>query len=791
MRRSGRAGVAAVIAGVALAACAGAAEEIVKLTITEEAGFDRVNEPVTMGVPLPEGKVDNAAKIVLLDAAGKAVPCQVTEVVKWLDGKSVRWVHLTWNQSVKAKATETVSVALDAAPAAAAATKLSAEEKDNAVTVQTGFVKFTVRGAKFNGIDAAWFDPTGANKFTDANQVIGGEGGGSTVLSPDPSAVKVEDMKFKVDGAPRVYSSANDAEGKVTIEEKGPRRVVVKATGRHLDAEGKKALDYIVRFYAYADSPVVRVSHTFVCAQGSKPADMLFMSGLNLGLPTRLAGGPVAFGTDKDPVEAKPGARILQSDSDHFTLKSGGADLASGGGKSTKPTTTGWADVRKGGLGLAAGIKWFWQMYPKAVEVTDAGVVNLALYPADAAQPLEVYMGQSRTHYLTLVFHDGKADLKALNAVFAGQNRPLFAWAPPKYYCRDTHAFGYAVESDPKLFGEDAEKMTKHDATLMSALQQGLKALDMRKQTRDSYGVYAWGDMYHWQWDKQEKAPFDTQNWRWSYEGNYYDYPHVMFQGFVRTGDKLYLERFIPNALHVGDVHTANYHSRKDLIGACRYCPPRNHVATDDGAPYISNEFNHYKSQCVYAYYYLTGDRRSREHCDMLANNVLNAHDADSGWAARGVGAQLAGLWNAYELTLDAKYLDRMKQMAGKAMAQFKNGKYSVGGDFMWGIANEGLCYYYWVTGDPKVIETFKEGYPKCKAATAHPNMSLGLAMTYRVTGDATFKDMAWKAIAKEKADVGPHHNGQTFRNTHFALFFLSDASKDWKPYTGPAGEGK
>jgi hypothetical protein len=69
--------------------------------------------------------------------------------------------------------------------------------------------------------------------------------------------------------------------------------------------------------------------------------------------------------------------------------------------------------------------------------------------------------------------------------------------------------------------------------------------------------------------------------------------------------------------------------------------------------------------------------------------------------------------------------------------------------------------------------------------------MGLGLAMTYRVTGDATFKDMAWKAIAKEKADVGPHHNGQTFRNTHFALFFLSDASKDWKPYAGQAGEGK
>jgi hypothetical protein len=180
-----------VLVGATMAATPGAAAEIVKLTVTEEAGFDRVNEPVTMGVPLPEGLVPDAARVGLLDSAGKAVPCQAAEVARWLDGKSVKWVHLTWLQSVKAKATETLTVSLLDAPAAAAATGLSAEEKDGAVTVQTGFVKFTVRGAKFNGISAAWFDPTGANKFDDANQVIGGEGGGSTVLSPDKSAVKV------------------------------------------------------------------------------------------------------------------------------------------------------------------------------------------------------------------------------------------------------------------------------------------------------------------------------------------------------------------------------------------------------------------------------------------------------------------------------------------------------------------------------------------------------------------------------------------------------------------------
>lgn len=776
-----------ICAAVAVVFCAtpgahAAPESIVKLTVAEEAGYDRVREPVTMGVPLPEGMVNDVARLGLQDATGKALPCQATEVARWLDGKSVKWVHLTWEQSLKAGAGETVSLMLMDAPRPQAAGSLTAVEKDNTVTVQTGFVKFTVRGAGFDGMHAAWFDPTGGNRFIDANQVIGA-GGGSTVMSSDPAAMTVADMKFRLTGESNAYRSTQDAQGKVAIEEQGARRVVVKATGRHLDANGKPALDYIVRFYAYADSPLVRVSHTFVCAQGAKPADMLFLNALNLGVPTSLAGGQVAFGTEKDPVAAKAGARLLQRDSGPYALTSGGAAIASGGGKSVKPLTVGWVDLRKGSLGLAAGIKWFWQMCPKALEVGADGVINLGLYPHDAPQPLEVYMGQSRTHYLTLFFHDGKADLKAVNAIFAAQNRPLYAWASPRYYCRDTHAFGYAVESDPALFGADAEKMTQHDAKLLDSLKQGITAIDLRRQTLDSYGVYAWGDLYHWQWDSQGKAPYDTQNWRYSFEGNYYDYPHVMFQGFVRTGEKLYLERFIPNAIQVGDVHTANYHPRPELIGACRYCPPRNFVATDDGAPYISAEYNHFKSQCVYAYYYLTGDRRSLDHCLMQANNVLNNRDADRGWAARGVGAQLGGLWNAYELTRDAKYLARMKEMAGKAMAQFRNGRYSVGGDFMWGIANEGLCYYYWVTGDPAVIETFKEGYPKCRAATAHPNMALGLAMTYRVTGDESFRDMAWKAISREKAGPGPHGIGQTFRSTHFALFFLSDASKGWKPF--------
>jgi len=167
--------LAAVTAGFVLASCVAglaAPELIVKLSIPEEAGRARVQEPITMGVPLPEGKVTDVRRLALADAEGKPIECQFTEVARWLGAESVKWVHATWMQSLAAGATGEVAVMLLDETRTAPQGSLSAVTDGETVTVQTGFVKFTVRGAGFDGVSAAWFDATGANKFDDANQVV-------------------------------------------------------------------------------------------------------------------------------------------------------------------------------------------------------------------------------------------------------------------------------------------------------------------------------------------------------------------------------------------------------------------------------------------------------------------------------------------------------------------------------------------------------------------------------------------------------------------------------------------
>lgn len=761
----------------------GGERQIVRLAIEEEAGAARANEPVTMGVPFPEGAVKDASTLAMKGPDGKPVPCQFEEVSRWRTEKGgVRWVHATWLASVPAKGKAEFAVVDVGAPVAPPAMALKATEENGVVTVVTGFVKFRVRGAKFNGFDGAWFDPAGKGDFSDATRVVPpGATGGSRVSADGKTCL-----------------SLGDPEGKVEIERAGPLRVVVKATGTHKDEAGGRVFDYIVRFHAYANSPIVRVQHTFVNRQGSKPADKFLMTDLAFEVPTVLAKPKIAIGTEAAPwagAAADAAAVGLQKSSEEFEvglLKADAADavFVEGGetrkaGKGSKPLSLGWIDLGSGGKNLACGVRWFWQMWPKAVVARPDGTLRVGLYPAEHGSDFEVYMGQARTHDLTFLFHKG-LDAGTLNTFFSGTQRPLRAFASPKYYCRIAKAFGPSAESNAAIFGEDWPKVQKYDKKLAGGLANIIRKLDGHKYGAafvDGYGFYPWGDSYHWYWGEQQKSPNNRPEWSLAWEGNYYDFPNATLIQFARTGDKKYLERFEPCARHVGDVFMCHYHPKKHLWGACRYCPPRNHVAHDKGNPYVSIEFNHAKSQCVFNHYYLYGDLRSLDNALLLANNALNNHAPDSGWAARGLGAHLAQIWCAYELTGEEKHLARLKDMTRRGLGQTKGGSYKKGGKFMWGIAYEGMVYSYWITKDPKTLDALKSAYDKrMRDSYMISNLALGAAFLYGETGEEAYKKYAWKAVLYgDKTVARPKSFGLAWRNTGLALYYLSKARAEEK----------
>ena len=766
----------AISTAVAALVVNASAENITELTVEERAGAARHNEPVTMGVPLPKGRVTDVTRLRLTDAAGM-LPCQFTETARWLDGKSVKWVLLNFKTSVAAKGKK--SYALSLGGPTALDTRLSARQSGDLVTVDTGRIKFTVRGKNFNGFHEAWFDPTGKGNFTPGNQVV--------------SATKTSGCVAGSKGVD--HFSALDPDGKVGIERQGPMEVVVKAEGSH--KKNGKLLDYIVRFHAYADSPIVRVAHTFVCRQGEQPADVFPMDAVEFVVPTSLAGGLVHAGLEDGKSVSGAELTVLQHTSDDLSVTSGEKTLATGKGKSRKAMSTGWIDVRKGKLGLAAGVRWFWQLHPKSLSVDKNGVLTVGLIPRQALrtgdadkdkriqQPFDVYMGQSRTHYVTFLFHDGMP-AGQLATFFTGTQKPLLAMAPLRYYGRDTAALGYIAESDRALFTDEQwQQVRTYDKNLADSIVSINRKIDGHTYTHttDSYGLYAWGDVFHWGWKDKGKSPKDSFEWYLSWAGNYYDFPNACLVQFLRTGDWRFYDRFEPHTLHVADVFTCHYHPKKYLWGACRYCPPRNHVAGDNGDPYVSNEFNHNKSQCVFALYYLTGDLRVLDNCKLMANNAVNNHNANNSKQARGPGAHIAALWQTYEMWPTEAHRKRMKQMVDRTAKRLSTNSGTLKAKWMWGIAFEGVVYYLWSNpDDTENFDRIKTGVDKLgDKANDYSNMTLVNAYLYARTGDRKYADLAWSSLKRAKAKNRPKTFGQQWRNTGFALYFLSKACEPGK----------
>ena len=95
-----------VLLAAAFAASSQAALNV-KLTLAERHSDSRTGEPVTSGVPLPQGQFKDVSKLRLVDDKGNEVPCQFTPTVKWFRDGSIRWVLLDFQASVTAFSTRT------------------------------------------------------------------------------------------------------------------------------------------------------------------------------------------------------------------------------------------------------------------------------------------------------------------------------------------------------------------------------------------------------------------------------------------------------------------------------------------------------------------------------------------------------------------------------------------------------------------------------------------------------------------------------------------------------------
>ncbi|MBI5693890.1 MAG: glycoside hydrolase family 127 protein [Verrucomicrobia bacterium] len=613
---------------------AGAAVDV-PLTVVEPSQVVRRAWPVTSGVPLAPGALRDPAAVALKDDVGQHRPVQAEALVRWPDG-SVRWLLVDFQADLAAGSRGRYRL-VSAPPLAVPATGpvLRVISTSTGATLETGPLKVELTRDGFDPFGAVWLDRDGDGRFA-ANERVTRPGGG----------IFVRDTKGGR------YEAAR-APAEIVVEEAGPLRAVVRVSGSHGGAEGS-FFRYVLRLHAFRGQPYLKCSYTFI---NDRPGEVM-TSLEELGVDLRLADEAGPAGAAQLGGQTPGEGRLFQVDERSFTVDGRGRD----------GRAPGWALVAGRHAGFAAGVREFWQQWPKSVEAR-GGVVTLGLCPDFPAgsydgHPLEeesrLYyalrrgvhtfkVGVAKTHEIWVNFFATPVTADGPGRFFAAAEEPLLATVDP-VHASATGAAGEFPPADPRRF-------SGYDAWLERALAGHLRR---REQARE-YGLLNYGD---WYGERQV-------NW-----GNLeYDLQRGMLVQYLRTGDRRYFERGAQAARHHIDVDVV--HAVNPLLKNPFGLPPKVgeiwlHSLNHTGGYYAnaplpvertyqmghSANYGHVWISGDLDYYYLTGDRRAREVALQVADMMTSAMTAKVGTHIRTLGWPTILVLSAYEATGDRKYLE-------------------------------------------------------------------------------------------------------------------------------------
>jgi len=681
----------------------------IELTVAERSGIDRIHEPVTCGVPLPEGWASSADELVLI-VNGQAVPCEFREAARWPDG-SLRWVHLDFQASVQADAT--LSLSLEKGTPAEIESKLVVSEQEGRIEVETGRINAEVLASGFNVFNRLFI----THQYASDSHII--------------QLVYPHERGLVMWSNGEEFTSASDQNATVELESQGPMRVVLKAEGDLIGAaSGAKGFHFICRLYFYNDSPVVCLALT---VENRGPylegrEDKITLEGLHVEIPFDSVGDSVYAGMPDigwdQALQAGTDACVSTCSTSELTFTVDDIIRSTIDPKALKTDRVGWIGAlldhpsdEAFNVVAGVGVQYFWQMHPSTVEVNaETGMITAGLVPRRLETPIDIYSGVARTHYLRFVFLP-EEQASSLGKMLAACQKPLLAIADPEYYCRESAAFGKIMERNSALYPpEHLEEVQRVERELDLGLEDQLRKLDSRTKNSvawESYGYLNWGDGMHYAW---EPGVHEARNIAWNH--HYYDLPHMCCVEFVRTGDYRWLDYFLSRAHHLMDVHMVHFDPGNYLDGANRYCPPTDHVRrdpTDESdyttAPvYVSPYTNHHKTQGLFWRWYFTGDQRSLD-CALKGAEFARSFGGYTDYKQpRGAAFQVLTLLAAYRCTGEDKYLQTAKNTFDTWNSYFRstNTKFTQG-YFMVGFLLEAFIDYYEISGDSRVVDFVKQ----------------------------------------------------------------------------------
>ena len=232
---------------LALAAARGGEPPLdVPLTIEETAGVPRTAEPVSTGVPLPRGLVEDAGALRLVGPDGNAVPAQFRVLARWWPvSKSIRWVLVRFLADAPYGGKAVYRLQLGEGKSLQPESPLKIDDAEDALTVDTGAARFRIAKKGFTLFDGVWVrlrDEEG--KVTAEPRVATGSEGTGLVLT---------------DSYGEKYYSALDPKAKLSIEESGPLHAVVRVDAQPVSKKGEDFFWFTARYHFWAGRDDVKL----------------------------------------------------------------------------------------------------------------------------------------------------------------------------------------------------------------------------------------------------------------------------------------------------------------------------------------------------------------------------------------------------------------------------------------------------------------------------------------------------------------------------------------------------
>lgn len=422
-----------------------------------------VNSGVSFGVPWPRGAFKREQAFKLQSVDGQNLPLQTWPLAYWPDG-SLKWsgfatVAGAGLQRMGALQLSPVAESMLAGPA------VQVRQSDTSYEIDTGRLKARI---------VKWGDALLASMIVDGRE-IARDGKLICVLQAGPDGDPLNSPHKE-----KFISSVQ----KVTVEQSGPVRAVVKIEGVHKGMQsGREWLPFVVRLYFYAGLENVRLVHSIIY-DGDESKDFIRGLGVVFSEPMReqIHNRHVRFSGEGEGLWSEPIQPMIGRGGRFVANPTGGADVypdqiagkrvpnkeqfnARGQSlladwavwddfKLTQPNADGFtvmkrtnaqsawipagAGKRASGMvfagdvsgGLAVSLKNFWQSYPASLEVQKAGsgAAELTVWMWSPDAPgMDMRHYDTKPHGLESVYEDVQPGFSTPHGVARTSELTLFA----------------------------------------------------------------------------------------------------------------------------------------------------------------------------------------------------------------------------------------------------------------------------------------------------------------------------------------------------------------------------